>query len=518
MQKFIKRFSEWLSLKQDLNELQQAMPRIATGDVWWCSVGVNVGSEMDGKGDFFTRPVLVLKKLSHETFWGIPGTSKRKEGSWFSKVLFQGKEQVFVLSDIRSFSTRRLDKRIGRITDENLAKIKTDFVSLLLNNPKNINPSENNGGDAGNPEHLLEMTTISKSSDSVPNNKTESISLGENAKKVYNSCMLPTTQKLNSNTLDLSLLEQKPTRDGFGIGLVEAGKLDERVVALSADLKESTRVEDFAKQFPERFFEMGVAEQNLATVASGLANYGKIPFITSYATFSPGRNLEQIRTTIAINNVPVKVVGGHAGISVGPDGATHQALEDIALMRTMPNMLVVVPCDKEEARKATLAIAQTGKPAYLRLGRANAPVFTTTETPFELGKAQIVFKSETPDVGIIACGVLVHTAILTAHELGKQGINVTVLNLATIKPLDREAVVALAKQTGGIVTAEEHQIAGGMGSAVAECLAEEFPVPMEFIGVRDQFGQSGTPDELMKHYHMDIESIKTAVHDVLRRK
>lgn len=330
--------------------------------------------------------------------------------------------------------------------------------------------------------------------------------------------MLTSAQKLNPNTLDPSLLEQKPTRDGFGVGLVEAATLDERIVVLSADLKESTRVEEFSKQFPDRFFEMGVAEQNLVTVASGLANYGKIPFVTSYATFSPGRNLEQIRTTIAINNVPVKIIGCHAGISVGPDGATHQALEDIAIMRAMPNMTVVVPCDSEEARKATLAIAKSDKPAYLRLGRANTPVITTQDTSFEIGKAQVVFESETSDVGIIACGTLVYSAIMAAEELGKAGINVTVLNLATIKPLDRDAIITLAKKTGAIVTAEEHQIAGGMGSAVAECLAEEHPVPLEFIGIRDQFGQSGTPDELTKYYHMDVASIKIAVQDVLRRK
>ncbi len=327
-------------------------------------------------------------------------------------------------------------------------------------------------------------------------------------------------------TLKLDTGEPKPTRDGFGIGLIEAAKIDDRIVALSADLKESTRVEEFSKQFPERFIEMGVAEQNLATVASGLANYGKIPFITSYATFSPGRNLEQIRTTIAINSVPVKIIGCHAGLTVGPDGATHQALEDIAIMRSMPNMTVIVPADAEEARKATLAIALPStdrrKPAYLRLGRANVPSFTTAETPFEIGKAYAVFDpsadGEHPDVGIIACGSLVYPAILAAQQLGNEGINATVINLHTIKPIDRDAIVNLAKSAGVIVACEEHQIMGGMGSAVAEVLAEEHPVPMEFIGVRDQFGQSGTPNELMKHYQLDQESIMIAVRDVIRRK
>lgn len=321
-----------------------------------------------------------------------------------------------------------------------------------------------------------------------------------------------------NKTLNLNSNESKPTRDGFGLGLVDAAKLDNKIVVLSADLKESTRVEEFAKQFPERFIEMGVAEQNMVTVASGLANYGKIPFCTSYATFSPGRNLEQIRTTIAINNVPVKIIGCHAGLTVGPDGATHQALEDIAIMRSMPNMMVVVPADATEARKATIAIAQNSKPSYLRLGRSAVPSFTTDETPFEIGKASTVFETENADVGIIACGSLVYPAMLAAQELGNSGINVTVINLHTIKPIDRDAIVDLAKKTGALVTAEEHQVAGGMGSAVAEVLAEEFPVPIEFIGVRDQFGQSGTPDELMKHYKLDKESIIVAVQDVLRRK
>ncbi len=330
--------------------------------------------------------------------------------------------------------------------------------------------------------------------------------------------MLSPQAKLHSDTLDIKKLEQKPTRDGFGVGLVEAGTQDSRIIALCADLTESTRIEDFKKLFPDRYIEIGVAEQNLATVASGLATYGKIPFIASYATFSPGRNWEQIRTTIAINNVPVKVVGSHAGVSVAEDGATHQALEDIAMMRALPNMTVVVPCDREEARKAALAIAQTGKPAYLRLGRAASPVFTTIDTPFEIGRAQLFYNPESPDVGIIACGTLVHPAIIAAHELEHEGIHVTVMNLATIKPIDRNALVALAKICGALVTAEEHQIAGGMGSAVAEVLAEEHPVPMEFIGIRDQFGQSGTPAELVKHYKLDTESIKIAVRDVLRRK
>ncbi len=313
-------------------------------------------------------------------------------------------------------------------------------------------------------------------------------------------------------------IKQVPTRDGFGKGLVEAGKADERVVAVCADLAESTRVEWFQKEFPDRYIEVGVAEQNLATVGSGLANYGKIPFITSYATFSPGRNNEQIRTTIALNNVPVKVVGSHAGVSVGPDGATHQALEDVGLMRMLPHMVVVVPCDVEEARKATLAIAQNGAPTYLRLGRAGSPVFTTPETPFTLGHAEILWESDTPQVALIACGALVHNTLRAAQALADAGIGSVVVNNHTIKPMDTVTIEEVARKCGAVVTVEEHQVAGGMGSAVAEFLAQTYPVPQEFIGVHDQFGQSGTPEQLWEHYKLDAQSIVAAVQKVLERK
>ena len=228
--------------------------------------------------------------------------------------------------------------------------------------------------------------------------------------------MINQNLKLNPDLFDQSKLENKPTRDGFGRGLVEAGKQNNNVVALTADLAESTRVEWFQKEFPDRFIEVGVAEQNLVTVASGMANVGKIPFITSYATFSPGRNWEQIRTTVCINDVPVKIVGNHAGLTVGPDGATHQALEDIAIMRVLPNMTVVVPADMHQAHLATLAIAESGKPAYLRLGRSGVPTFTTSETPFVIGKAQIVYQPESPDVTIVACGALVYEAMQAAKN------------------------------------------------------------------------------------------------------
>lgn len=330
--------------------------------------------------------------------------------------------------------------------------------------------------------------------------------------------MLNKTAKLHKDTLNVDKLKKVPTRNGFGDGLVELGEKNKNVLALCADLAESTRMEAFKNKFPERYVELGVAEQNLATVAAGMAAMGKIPFIASYATFSPGRNNEQIRTTIALNEIPVKIVGSHAGVSVGPDGATHQALEDIGLMRMLPNMTVVVPCDAEEARKATLAIGQTDKPAYLRLGRSGTPLFTTPDTPFELGKTQLLYDAEEPMVGIIGAGPVLHNALLAAHEMTEHGVPTSVLNLATVKPLDKKAVVDFAKRCGAIVTVEEHQIAGGVGSAVAEVLTSEHPVPMEFIGVHDQFGQSGEPEELITHYKMDKDSIKEAIEKVLRRK
>lgn len=311
--------------------------------------------------------------------------------------------------------------------------------------------------------------------------------------------------------------DQAATRDGFGKGLVEAAEKDPQVVALSADLTESTRVEEFKKKFPERFIEVGVAEQNLAALAAGFAEYGKVPFMTSYATFSPGRNNEQIRTTLCINNVHAIVCGMHAGVSVGPDGATHQALEDLGLMRMLPHMTVISPCDAEEARKATLAAARLGGPVYLRFGREKTPQMTTPETPFEVGKANVFQSPESPRCAIFATGPLVHNALLAAKQLESEGIAVSVTNIHTVKPLDRETVVREAKKAGRVVTVEEHQIAGGFGSAVAECLAQAAPMPMEFVGVHDQFGQSGEPTELIAHYGMDMAGILAAVKRVLVR-
>ena len=331
------------------------------------------------------------------------------------------------------------------------------------------------------------------------------------------------TNRMLNKTLNKKIfeadVEQVPIRKGFGEGLVLAGEKNPQVVVLCADLTESAQALAFKEKFPNRFVELGVAEQNMASVASGMAAMGKIPFITSYAMFSPGRNWEQIRTTICYNNRPVKIAGSHAGISVGPDGGTHQAIEDIALTRVLPRMVVISPCDAVEAKKATVACIDVDAPVYIRLAREKTPVMTTEETPFEIGKAQITWTSDVqePKVGIIATGALLYKALLAAVSLEKDGIGVEVMNLSTIKPLDEEAIIALAKKTGKIVTVEEHQIRGGMGSAVAEFLASKYPVPIEFIGVNDQFGQSGTPDELIEHYGMGEGAIINAVKKIIQK-
>lgn len=329
--------------------------------------------------------------------------------------------------------------------------------------------------------------------------------------------MLNEKAKLNPNLFDKNV-EQLPTRDGYGQGLVLAGEKNKNVVVLSADLTESTRCEAFAKKFPERFIEMGVAEQNMATVAAGLGTSGKIPFISSYATFSPGRNWEQIRTTIAYNDSNVKVAGHHAGLSVGPDGATHQALEDVAIMRAMPNMKIFVPCDAIEARKATLAAAQIWGPVYLRFSREKTHVITTEDTPFNPGKIEILWDSPRPAVAIIASGPVLQEALLAARELAQKKLNVIVANCHTISPLDEEGIVSLAKRAGAVVTVEEHQIRGGLGGAVAEILAARYPVPMEFVGVMNAFGQSGPHMDLWKKYGLTAKDIIPVVRSANRRK
>jgi transketolase len=311
-------------------------------------------------------------------------------------------------------------------------------------------------------------------------------------------------------------LEAEPIRKGFGKGLLEAGKRDENVVAACADLTDSTQMSLFAKEFPERFIEIGVAEQNLVTTGAGLAAMGKIPFVSSYAAFSPGRNWEQIRTTICLNDRPVKVVGSHAGVSVGPDGATHQMLEDLALMRVLPNMVVIAPCDSVEAEKATLAMAGDKRPNYLRLAREATPIITTAKTPFEIGKAYIFAKGA--DVTLIATGTMTYHALLAVDELYKDGIEAEVIHVPTLKPLDAETILKSVRKTGAVVTAEEGQIIGGLGGAIAELLAEECPAPLQRIGMRDRFGESGAPDALLEHFGLDAKHIHLAAHAALNKK
>jgi len=317
----------------------------------------------------------------------------------------------------------------------------------------------------------------------------------------------------NIQAKDITL---EANRKGFGRGLLEAGKRNEHVVAACADLTGSTAMDLFAKEFPSRFVEVGVAEQNLVTTGSGLAAMGKIPFVSSYAAFSPGRNWEQIRTTICLNNQPVKIVGSHTGLSVGPDGATHQMLEDIALMRVLPNMVVFAPCDSVEAEKITLAMAKDKRPNYIRLAREATPIITTKDTPFEIGKAY-VFREGT-DVTLIATGTMTYQALVAAEKLAKDGVSAEVIHVPTIKPLDEDAVLASVQKTGAVVTAEEAQINAGLGGAIAELLGEEHPVPMRRIGMKDRFGESGKPDELLKHFGLDGAHIALAAHSVLDRK
>lgn len=306
------------------------------------------------------------------------------------------------------------------------------------------------------------------------------------------------------------------TRKGFGKGLQEAGRRDSNVVAACADLTDSTQMSLFKTQFPERFVEIGVAEQNLVTVGSGLAAMGKIPFVSSYAAFMPGRCWEQIRTTICLNDRPVKLVGSHAGLSVGPDGATHQMLEDIALMRVLPNMVVIAPGDVIEAEKATLAMASDPRPNYIRLAREATPVFTTAKTPFEIGKAYVFAPGE--DITIVATGTMTYHALVAAEKLFKDGIDAEVIHCPTIKPLDAATILRSAKRTGRVLTIEEGQAAGGLGGAVTELLAEKHPVPVKRMGIDDHFGESGKPDELLEKFGLTAKHIQLAVHAMLEKK
>ena len=324
-------------------------------------------------------------------------------------------------------------------------------------------------------------------------------------------------QKLNPHLLEIGV-EQIPIRNGYGQGLLLAGEENKNVVVLCADLTESTQSALFAEKYPARFLEMGVAEQNMAAVASGIAAMGKIPFISSYAMFNPGRNWEQIRTTICYNNANVKIAGAHAGVSVGPDGGTHQAIEDIAITRVIPRLTVISPCDAIEARKATVAAAKHKGPVYIRLAREKSPVIASDDSPFEIGKINALRSPAKATVAVFATGALVYQALIAADKLSKEGVEVSVSNIHTVKPLDAKVVIEQTRVAGAAVTVEEHQIAGGMGSAIAEILATNYPAPIEFLGIKDQFGQSGDPAELLEYYGLSVESIMAAVRKAASRK
>jgi transketolase len=311
-------------------------------------------------------------------------------------------------------------------------------------------------------------------------------------------------------------LQQEPIRAGFGRGLAEAGKRNEQIVGACADLTGSTHMNNFAEAFPDRFIQVGIAEQNLVTVGAGLAAMGKIPFVSSYAAFAPGRCWEQIRTTICLNDRPVKIIGSHAGVSVGPDGATHQVLEDMAIMRVLPNMVVLAPGDSVEAEKATLAMATDKRPNYMRLAREKTPIITTDKTPFEIGRAYVYH--EGTDVTICATGTMTYHALVAAEKLAKDGISAEVVHVPTIKPLDAVTILQSAQKTKCVITAEEGQIAGGLGGVIAEMLSDEFPVPIKRIGVKDHFGESGEPSELMEHFGLTAKHIMLAAHHILDRK
>jgi transketolase len=309
---------------------------------------------------------------------------------------------------------------------------------------------------------------------------------------------------------------KKDTRSGFGDGIVEAGRKNKNVVALTADLAGSLKLQQFIKEFPERFIQVGIAEANMMGISAGLTIGGKIPFATTFANFATGRVYDQIRQSIAYSNKNVKICASHAGVTLGEDGATHQILEDIGLMKMLPGMTVVVPCDYNQTKAATLAVAEHVGPVYLRFGRPSWPIFTKPDEPFVIGKAQQF--SEGTDVSIFACGHLVWNAIQAGAALQDRGLSVEVINLHTIKPLAEEAILASIRKTRCAVTAEEHNVLGGMGDAVAQVASRHFPIPIEYVGTKDTFGESGTPDQLLKKYGLDIPDIIAAAERVMARK
>ncbi len=329
--------------------------------------------------------------------------------------------------------------------------------------------------------------------------------------------ILPHLQ-LHPDTLDQDTVPHEATREGFGRAIVALAERDERIVVLCADVTESARLDAFKAKFPTRYIELGVAEQNMAAVASGLAEYGKIPYMATFAAFSPGRNWEQIRTTIALANLPVKIIGLHTGVSVGEDGATHQALEDITLMRVVPNMQIIVPVDALETEKAIHASLSNNAPTYIRLTRHKTPLFTTAETPFAIGRAEYLWRSHEPKVALMGAGPILYDALQAARILEQEGIGTSVLNLHSVKPMDIEKVKEAARDAGAVVSVEEHQILGGVGGTIAEILAQNTPTPMEMVAVHDRFGQSGTAEELLHEYRLDTGAIIDAVRRALARK
>ncbi|MDR0978043.1 MAG: transketolase family protein [Endomicrobium sp.] len=314
----------------------------------------------------------------------------------------------------------------------------------------------------------------------------------------------------------LEVFGKKATRFGFGEGLIELGKENSKIFVLGADTSSSVAINTFKDMFPDRFLNVGIAETNMLGMAAGLAVAGFIPFVATYGVFASGRPWEQIRTTICYSNLNVKIGGSHSGLMVGPDGATHQALEEIAIMRCLPRMKVIVPCDLVETKKAVMASAYADGPVYIRYGRETIPIFTNDSTPFEIGKANIL--REGKDVAIMACGTMVYEALMAADILEEKGIDAKVLNIHTVKPIDENAIISSAKDCGAIVTAEEHQIYGGFGSAVAEVLAKNYPVPVEMVAVKDTFGESGKPMDLISRYGLKDINIVEAVQKVLKRK
>ena len=328
--------------------------------------------------------------------------------------------------------------------------------------------------------------------------------------------MLNKDLKLNEKVFDKDV-ELKATREGYGSGLLVAGEKNPNLVVLTADLSESTQSHHFEKKWPERFFEVGIGEQNMAAIAAGLAESGKVAFISSYATFSPGKNWETLRTTAVYNWANVKIAGHHAGIMTGPDGATHQATEDVAITRVWPKMTVFVPCDVFEAEKATITAAEVTGPVYIRYTRDKTPVITTQETPFEVGKAQTFWTEDTPVATIFSMGYMTYYALVAAKELAEENIHVEVVNVPTIKPLDESGIINAVSKSGAVVTVEDHQTIGGLGGAIAELLAVKRPTRMTFVGLRNTFAESGKTGELLAKYKMDTPAIKEAVKSMLRK-